>query len=314
MKLLISTNSMDGTADALVSVAAERGLEVFRWNIDLWRHYDLRVHGTGFVLEDPTGRTVDASSDDVLMIWRKPFTEYMDFEDQSLESIDCAHARTQMDVYLQSLVALLRTRGLVRLVEPFADRRLPKLHQLYLARDLFAVPKFLFSIRGDPADLGPEVVTKPLGDPGLGGNRMLYTRRVDPARLCRPFPWFQQRALIGGQDVTCVHISGKSHFYVCAYPRGKESIDWRVEINGDNPPAWSKLEHPAIVKWEEAVGAFMRRAGLHYGRLDFILIDNELYFLECNSNGQFGWLDDLETLTLHREFLDAVCSPHCAVV
>ena len=36
----------------------------------------------------------------------------------------------------------------------------------------------------------------------------------------------------------------------------------------------------------------MRRAHLNFGRLDFLRgNDGELYFLEVNSNGQWGWLD-----------------------
>jgi len=57
----------------------------------------------------------------------------------------------------------------------------------------------------------------------------------------------------------------------------------------------------------------MQCLGLHYGRLDFILHDDILYFLECNSNGQFGWLDDKNTMALHREFLAAACDPRTTV-
>jgi hypothetical protein len=56
----------------------------------------------------------------------------------------------------------------------------------------------------------------------------------------------------------------------------------------------------------------MRRARLHYGRFDFIVDDDAWWFLECNPNGQYGWLDD-ETLWLHREILAALEDPATAV-
>ena len=49
----------------------------------------------------------------------------------------------------------------------------------------------------------------------------------------------------------------------------------------------------------------MREFGLNYGRLDFIEENDIFYFLECNANGQFGWLDDKKTLYLHKKFVEA---------
>jgi D-alanine-D-alanine ligase-like ATP-grasp enzyme len=87
--------------------------------------------------------------------------------------------------------------------------------------------------------------------------------------------------------------------------RNEAAIDWRVEINTANQSIWRRLRHARMTEWESAVNRYMNGVGLHYGRLDFILRDDELFFLECNSNGQFGWLDDMESLALHREFLAA---------
>jgi D-alanine-D-alanine ligase-like ATP-grasp enzyme len=49
----------------------------------------------------------------------------------------------------------------------------------------------------------------------------------------------------------------------------------------------------------------MQEFKLKYGRLDFIEENDSFYFLECNPNGQFGWLDDFNTLYLHNKFVDA---------
>ena len=49
----------------------------------------------------------------------------------------------------------------------------------------------------------------------------------------------------------------------------------------------------------------MKEFDLRYGRLDFIEENDIFYFLECNPNGQFGWLDDTKTFHLHNKFVEA---------
>jgi hypothetical protein len=311
--VLIPTNSVDGTCDGLIKIAGETGLKVFRWNIDLWQHYETQFDGQHFIFADPTGRAIDATDDEVVLLWRKPFTELMRFDDMPLCPADEEVAKTQMGQWLQAVVALMKAQGRVRLIEPYADRRLPKLYQLWLAREFFAVPASLFSVSAHVDKVGTQIITKPLGNPGVGEHNIFYTRHVDADQLVRPYPWFVQAALIGGHDVTCVYILGQSHLFVCDYARDEEAIDWRVEINTKNQSIWHKLSHSKTIEWEEAINLYMVRSGLYYGRLDFIIKNDTLWFLECNSNGQFGWLDDMDTLTLHRKFLAAALNPDSVV-
>ena len=52
----------------------------------------------------------------------------------------------------------------------------------------------------------------------------------------------------------------------------------------------------------------MNELDLNYGRLDFIEDKENLYFLEVNPNGQFGWLDFIDNdkkFKLHNKFVDA---------
>ena len=313
-QLLIPTNSIDGTCDVLVQRMKEIGQPFFRWNIDLWQDYETRFDGNGFLFSDPTGRLIDAADPDVLLLWRKPFTELMDFDNQYFDAADREQARSQMRQWLLGLVALMRPQGRVRLIEPHAERRLPKLYQLYKARTFFKVPRSHFGINNLPTDFGPTMIIKPLGDLTMNDKNVLYTCRVNGDELYRPYPWFVQEALVEGRDVTCVHIIGRSHFFECEFVRGESAIDWRVEINTETQSSWHALSHPCLSKWQDAVNRYMKHIGLHYGRLDFILKGDALYFLECNSNGQFGWLDTQELFPMHREFIAAALDPVSTVV
>lgn len=307
-KILILTNSMDGTADSLISISDDFEVEIFRWNIDLWRDYDVTVSGSEFSFTDPVGRSVDVLDSRVSLVWRKPFTDLMSFDNMHLDPADQDMARKQVGQLVQSVVAVMKPESRVRLVEPYADRRLPKLYQISEAQKFFSVPPSLFSFKQKSHELGLDIVAKPLGDPSTGEGNIFFTKLVDDSALLRPYPWFLQTAIIGGTDVTCVHILGKNYFFSCDYNRNKSSIDWRVEINTESQSEWRALENPKIPEWSEAVNGYMRKVGLHYGRLDFLLKEETLWFLECNSNGQFGWLDDFEDLPLHREFMRAALS------
>ena len=57
------------------------------------------------------------------------------------------------------------------------------------------------------------------------------------------------------------------------------------------------------------IGCFMKRLGLRFGRLDFLKTEQEVTFLEVNSNGQFAWLDDPATFSLHQAVLAAALDP-----
>jgi hypothetical protein len=311
--LVIFTNSVDGTSDILLDLARDCGQQVIRWNADLWQSYELCFDGHRFLIFDPAGRCIDLSASDTLLLWRKPFLDQMDFGNLRIAAADENQARSQIREWLHAVVSLAGLQGRLRLVDPHGDRRVPKLFQLQVACEYFVIPQSQFGISGPQNLPKSDVIVKPLGDPGVSDSRIFYTQRVDLTQLFRPFPWFFQEAVLGGHDVTCVYIFGSCHFFVCDFARENNSVDWRVEINTPLQSKWKPLQHSKIMEWEIATQGLMSRLGLHYGRLDFILRENELLFLECNSNGQFGWLDDADSLNLHREFFLALFSEDAAV-
>lgn len=313
-QLLILTNSTDGTCDSLVYLLKQRGVPFFRWNVDLWRHYEINVTQATFSITDPLGRSINLAHGKALLLWRKPFITQMSFDDLSVGAEDQDFARMQIQQWLHFVVVRMMSDGRVRLIEPYADRRLPKLFQLHEAINFFSVPPYLFSIHGSSDTFWSMAIAKSLGDPSVGSQNIFYTRRVNSGDLLRPYPWFLQAALVEGFDVTCVYINGRSHFFECGFARSENSIDWRTEINTEGQSSWHPLQSTSLDLWSDAVAAYMKRLNLLYGRLDFIRQSDRLFFLECNSNGQFGWLDESESLPLHNEFLDAVLDPQAQVI
>lgn len=312
-QLLILTNSVDGTCDSIVKIMEETNQKFFRWNIDLWQNYEIKFSNGLFNIVDPIGRDISINNSEVKLLWRKPFVSQMNFDNLMLNQSDEDQGKSQIRQWLLALVAIMKPQKRVRLIEPYAEQRLPKLYQLHLASSYFSTPSSHFSINNDFLNNASQTITKPLGDLTIGNENVFYTQLVNKNDLFRPFPWFVQEAIVGGNDVTCVYIHGKSYFYICDFHRNENYIDWRTEINSNTQSQWEPLMHPKISKWRHMVELFMAAVGLIYGRLDFILKHDVLHFLECNTNGQFGWLDSHDNLPLHREFLMAALDPSSAV-
>jgi hypothetical protein len=294
--LFIPTTSTDGTCDVLVGLFEEAGVPAFRWNVDLWEHYEVRIEDDRCEFADPTGRLVDLYKDDVFLLWRKPFVELATESKQRLSSDNWAFAKSELRQILVLVDAIFKVRKRAAFIEPYADRRLPKLLQLKMASAFFDVPPYAFSVRQSFID--DPIIIKPLGDPQIG-QKIFYTTKSSSASLLRPFPWFVQEAIVEGTDITCVYLGGEVNFFRCAFNRSPTAIDWRKEIGSEKQSSWYPIELGEEIA--ESTRRLMATFDLDYGRLDFIKNGAKLYFLECNSNGQFGWLDDSE-LRLHRRF------------
>lgn len=65
-------------------------------------------------------------------------------------------------------------------------------------------------------------------------------------------------------------------------------VDWR---NDYSALSYERLEPPTTVL--ASVLEYCILFGLRYGAFDFVVRpDGEWVFLECNSGGQFGWIED----------------------
>jgi hypothetical protein len=294
--LFIPTSSTDGTCDVLVGLFKDADVPIFRWNVDLWEHYEIKIDNERCEFVDPTGRSIDLYSDDVFLLWRKPFIELAVESQQRLSSDNWEFAKSELRQILSLVDAIFRVRRRTVFIEPHADRRLPKLLQLKIASEFFDVPAYAFSVCENVLD--DPIVIKPLGNPQVGRN-IFYTTKSSSASLLRPFPWFSQQAILSGSDITCVYLGSEANFFKCEFVRNSTSVDWRNEIGSENQSLWNPVNLGD--KITESTKMLMRKFDLVYGRLDFIKDGEKLYFLECNSNGQFGWLDNSE-LRLHRRF------------
>jgi hypothetical protein len=306
--LLTVTNSLDGSADVLATLTNRRGIAHFRWNSDLFTEYRFEATAEGFRIEDPAGRIV-TSEQITAAYWRKPF-----INGSGAESFAEAERRW-VDSHWRAIVREVgtwcRSAGRLRLVDPEGDRRVGKLRQMWLARDLFQVPDWSVT-----SGLAPQCfhrVVKTLVPEMIETERLgfVYTTEIPAgANLDSRYPWFTQHMRRCGRDATVVFILGECFAFETVEDRAASGTDWRAHIGTDRQLAWRRIDIPKDVA--ESCRTFMERSGLHYGRFDFICDDDGWWFLECNPNGQYGWLDD-DSAWLHAKVLDAVLSPEATV-
>ena len=307
MQILILTNSHDGSANIIQEILLKKKLKFFRWNVDLWEKYEIYFDQDHFFISDPLNNSASSKSD-LKILWRKPFTDLMDFnflKNDEIKKSDIKYAKSEMKAIIHSIMAC--TRGKKKhFIDPIDEHRLPKLKKLNIAKKYFKTLSYEFSIQKKKKNF-KQSITKPLNSAEVG-DKTLYTTKVNQDELSRPYPWFIQEAIIGGRDVTCVYIKGEVFFYYCEYKRGDKTIDWRTEINTENQSKWQPFVNENLKELNNKVRYLMNELDLNYGRLDFIEDKENLYFLEVNPNGQFGWLDFIDNdkkFKLHNKFVDA---------
>lgn len=298
-QLLVITNSFDLTTDLLLDRLP--AAVVFRFNFDQFASYSFALNATGFELSDPTGRKVNSRSVRKAY-WRKPFNGPT--VDPGGEST--TYAAAELRYALSELVNLLWIDRRLVLVEPFAEQRVGKLIQLAHARSYFHVPAYEFLLNRRSA-LEPAVV-KSLSNE-LIGEGVLYTTRVSARDLSPAFPWLIQEEVHALEDVTVVYVRGKLFGFSLKRDFLNESPDWRRFVSPDQQ--WRAHALPVVM--QDAVRQYMESLQLDYGRLDFLLDCDGLYwFCEVNPNGQFAWIDLADEHGLLSAIVDEI-SPQTEV-
>lgn len=172
--------------------------------------------------------------------------------------------------------------------------------QLAVAADCgFRVPRSLLtndpdSAREFVARHGASALYKPMSAANIvddgGGVSMVFTSRVRPddivdADTALTMNLFQEwvpklfdaRVTVFGDRVFGVAIDAGS-------PAGH--LDWRIDYSS---LTYRPVEVPGEVC--DAMLGYLSRWGLTYGAFDFAVTEEAWFFLKCNANGQFGWIE-----------------------
>lgn len=125
--------------------------------------------------------------------------------------------------------------------------------------------------------------------------KVLYTTVLDKQKRelikhASAFPGIYQPFINKGREWR-ITVVGDEVFQAAIYTSEEAKDDWRRHQL--TPKVQFKKESMPEIEIERCI-EFLKQAGLTYGAFDFIEDEEgKIIFLECNSNGQYRWLEDL---------------------
>lgn len=148
----------------------------------------------------------------------------------------------------------------------------------------------------------------PAGDGGENIPFFVMTMQVSPEDLeaANPeeiafCPHFFQREILKSYELRVVVVDDQVlPFRIDSQNQEVTSLDWRkaMEVAGFSA---TSLDDGTVAR----IRAFMSKMGLFTGSLDLIVdTEQQVWFLECNQDGAWGWLDDIAKGAITRAFAD----------
>lgn len=315
---IFSTSIDEPTYGPVVERLNSRGYKPWVYNADLVANgkdqFSMIVSQTGELVLKHQG--VIHQLDEISSAWfRHPNIPSIDIEDKASQfCIEQEITSLQESIWQQIPDdAWLNHPGVMKKAQT-------KLAQLVLAKDIgFTIPTTTVSNTWGPIDEiyeDKDVIAKMSKGLLVRNNRaqVVYTSRLNFSARQKlsqnnPYPAIYQPFLTKHREWRST-VVGENIFSSSIYTKDDATIDWRQYQLTDKVVFKSeKLPERETERCFE----FLRRLGLVYGAFDFIEDDSgAITFLECNTNGQYRWLEDSlglpisdaiteELINLHRQ-------------
>ncbi len=239
--------------------------------------------------------------DDISAAWYRKVAVF-DIPDNSIDLAKNLHIHAEVRAHHETIWSLYPDDIWLNAPDKMraADR---KLGQLIAARDIgFSIPETVVASRWDDIETrllsseDPMIVKMIQGVVSDKNNlKALFTTVIDQKKMdiirnaTNPFPGIYQNYLAKHREWRLT-VVGDRVFAASIYTDETAQDDWRKLQETD--AVIFKSEQPPEDIAEKCI-QFLAKAGLTYGAFDFIeKRDGETIFLECNPNGQYGWLED----------------------
>lgn len=311
--ILIITNKKDFTADFLIVELRKQKINFVRFNTE---DFPLKAN---FVYEYPdsdsklcfSGKTVNLS--DATSIWyRRPVRpEFRADTPADVQSFIIAESK-------DALSGLWRTTNCIWVNHPDKNRLAEnKIEQIERAHSYgFQIPQTLVTNEPDLArdfikKSNGKVIAKTLHQGYVSsdsGQYLIYAnivnnKKLENIGLVKNCPVIFQRFINKKSDIR-VNVFGDEVYAteLCSQQSNNEKtkIDWRrARIN--------EIRHKPYHLSEDVIEKiikFTKSYGLEFGALDFVISTNgDLFFLELNPNGQWGWIEQLTKQPLRESLI-----------
>jgi len=279
--LLLITGSIDATSNLLIrSLGTE---QVFRFNFDLYKDYELVFSPDYWSIKNPAGHCIDSNSV-TKVFWWKAFNYHLVDEDEFITE--------EVKYIFREIYHWGRLRKITKGNPHDFHNHLGKLNILDIGKKYFQTPLTLATFR--PAGVeklkDKKIVAKSFSSGLTTTNKALMTTEVHHEKLHPNFPWYLQERINSKSDIT-TFICGNDYFTFERNRDNLKGLDWRMEQSFDK---YVKEWYPFKLSAHQnnLISQFCNEIKVDWGRIDFMLSEsNELIFLEFNANGQWVFLD-----------------------
>lgn len=297
-KTLVITSSFDKTVDYILMKFGQENF--IRLNIDELNSSLISItnkNGFQVSLKNTLLDIEDLFQEVHSIYYRKLFLPKLDEYDEKY------HVYMQKEIY-SLIVGLVDSFDGKILTQPSILRKVEnKIFQLSVATKLnFLLPDSLISNNVEDANKfnKSKIIGKPISTGKLtlsttvGSN--IINHKIEDISLS---PIYLQSYIPKDYELRITVIDDK--FY-CVKIIAHNKIDWRKDSDKNK---YELIDTPKIIK--EECQEFMKVCNLKFGAFDYIVYDNKYYFLECNPNGQWLWLElelKLDISAMLIRFLD----------
>ena len=326
--LLIITNEADIHPNPVIDIFLKNNIPFFRLNTDkLLADYDVTWELSNEMCHfEIKYKRIDHKITDkqITCVWERrpmePLATYDAIDDEYVHRAILDEA----DGFIRYLrYALTHNKNILWIGHPINERLAgSKILQKLVARDVgFKIPQSIFS--NDLSKISPyenEILAiKPINSydiPTNGGSLVFYTQKVECKKIIdlgiaafRNNINFLEQYISKEYELRITYIDGC--FFTAKIDSqlqtdDKGAVDWRQGY--DYSIQFIPIETPKELK--QKCRDFLKYFNLRFGCFDFIKCPNGDYiFLECNTNGQWLWLEDVGldiSSTLAQIFIDQI--------
>lgn len=307
--ILILSDRHDRHADRVLEHLVQDKASFFRLNLDVesLKETKLTSNGTLWSIESSNGRL---SSSEVECVWlRRPFVE-LTLEEQNDQSLDFKMWRNEWNKTLPGFYLALgdipwlnpireaykaENKYLQRMIASKIGLKMPEMLTSNNKKDLIQ-----FACKYDNVVM--KLMSQEFYETTDGIYKGVYVNIISTDDLATHFgevsenPITLQNYISKAYEVRYT-VVGEQHL-VCKIESQSSDvakIDWRRYDIPHTPH--SRLQPPDDIR--NRVCELMGKLGLTYGAMDFIVTEeDEWYFLEINSMGQWLWIEDLTGLPI----------------
>jgi len=306
--VLVITNEEDLHASAVIAHLNEMGKKVFRLNTEnllTGQTVSLKQSETGESLkicDQANGRSIRGEDIGVVYFRRPAPPEVPSLWGDNTQANEVVASEARW--FLRWLYAYLHDRPWFSANPSIIDHASCKPLQVKLARSLgMRIPDTYYGNNASEIlsmALDSSLVVKAIRETGFEANEVFhafYTAEVDreqlkesPELLSGSLNFLQQK-FEKDHELRVTWVDGHCYAAQIHSQTGPETakLDWR-RVN------WQDLDYSVAIlppTLEQQMSAYCQALGLNYGAFDFIVTkDGEYVFLECNSNGQWLWIDE----------------------